>query len=152
VLDYLRAIAVFAKTVELGSFRGAARSLGLSPSVVSHHVAQLEAALDVALLYRTTRRLALTDAGKELFEAARDMVAAAERGLGVVSRDADNPTGTLRIAAPASLLSDALYADLAAFCAAFPRVTLAMELSDVQIDMINKTDSIRVISQLVAAM
>ena len=46
MLDQLRALAVFAKTADLGSFRGAAKALALSPSVVSHHVSELERHLD----------------------------------------------------------------------------------------------------------
>jgi len=52
-------MAVFAKVAELGWFRAAARALSLSPSVVSHHVSELEAHLSLPLLYRSTRRLQL---------------------------------------------------------------------------------------------
>jgi len=137
MLDRLRAMAVFAKTVETGSFRGAARSLGLSPSVVSHHVAQLEASLDVALLYRSTRRLTLTDDGKKLFAAAREMVAAAERGLGEMPVDGD-PTGHLAVAVPAALIAESLYADLAAFATAFPRIAMTLHCSDAPVDIIRE--------------
>ena len=64
MLDHLRQIAIFAKTVEHGSFRKAARVLQLSPSVVSHHISLLEQQLDVALLYRSTRKLSLTSEGE----------------------------------------------------------------------------------------
>jgi len=53
MLDSLRQMAIFAKTVDHGSFRGAAEALRLSPSVVSHHIKQLEASLGTALLYRS---------------------------------------------------------------------------------------------------
>src|SRR5262245_24848158 len=138
MLDRLRAMAVFAKTVETGSFRGAARSLGLSPSVVSHHVAQLETSLDVALLYRSTRRLTLTEDGKKLFAAAREMVAAAERGLGEMPVEGHDPSGQLTIAIPAALIAETLYEDLAAFALAFPRVSLAMQVSDIQVDLLRE--------------
>ena len=52
-------MAIFAKAVETGSFRGAAKVLNLSPSVVSHHISKLEGDLGVALLYRSTRKLSL---------------------------------------------------------------------------------------------
>ncbi len=71
MLEHLRGLAVFARTVEAGSFRGAARSLGLSPSVISHHVAQLEASLGVVLLNRSTRKLGLTGEGARLLESAK---------------------------------------------------------------------------------
>ena len=64
MIDDLRSMAVFATVVSEGSFRGAAKQLALSPSVVSHHVSQLEKRLGCALLYRSTRHLALTDDGR----------------------------------------------------------------------------------------
>ena len=131
-------MVVFAKTVETGSFRGAARALGLSPSVVSHHVAQLEAGLDVALLYRSTRRLTLTEPGRKFFAAAREMVAAAERGLELVAVNSENPSGHLSVAVPAALLSETLFDDLAGFAAAFPQVALTMHFSDTQVDLIRE--------------
>ncbi|MFO0616185.1 MAG: LysR family transcriptional regulator [Polyangiaceae bacterium] len=137
-LDHLRAIAVFARTAELGSFRGAASALGLSPSVVSHHVSELEAALGVALLYRTTRSVTLTEAGAALLASARVMIAAAEEGVSAVGDLADSPKGTLRVAAPAAILTDALYEDLAAFARAHPRVAVSLHLSDTQVDVVDE--------------
>jgi DNA-binding transcriptional LysR family regulator len=138
VLDHFRAMAVFAKTVESGSFRAAAQAFGLSPSVVSHHIAHLEASLEVALLYRTTRKLTLTEEGKELFAAAQKMVAAAESGLEQLSQSASSPSGTLSITAPAALIAETLFEDLAAFAATFPRVALAMHFSDTPADLIGE--------------
>ncbi len=98
MIEHLRALAVFAKTVELGSFRAAARALSMAPSVVSHHISQLESRLQLPLLYRSTRRLALTAEGKRLYPQARDMLAAAERGIDTVSDTGQNPRGELRLA------------------------------------------------------
>ena len=60
----------FAKVVEKGSFAAAARTLGLPKSRLSRRVATLESALDVRLLQRTTRKLALTETGKVYYEHA----------------------------------------------------------------------------------
>ena len=81
MIDELRQIAIFAKTIEHGSFRATAQALRLSPSVVSHHVAQLEQRLGTALLYRTTRKLSLTPDGERLLHAAQAMIEAAEAGI-----------------------------------------------------------------------
>ena len=136
MLDELRSMAIFARTVEIGSLRGAGQALGLSPSVVSHHLAQLEARLGVALLYRTTRKLALTAEGETLFAAAKAMIAAAEGGLSDLRAGSANPSGRLAVAAPAALIAGALLDDLAAFGRTFPRVALAISFSDVSVDLL----------------
>ena len=89
MLGHLRALAVLAKVAETGSFSTAARYPGLSASVVSHHVTALERYLDTPLLYRTMRRLSLTDAGSKLAGSANAMLAAAEEGFGRIGQDSD---------------------------------------------------------------
>ena len=75
--DQLRALYIFAKTVELGSFRATAKVLRLSPSVVSYQIAQLEKQYGVALLYRSTRKLSLTHQGERVYASAQRMNMAA---------------------------------------------------------------------------
>ena len=129
-------MAIFAKTAELGSFRGAARQLGLSPSVVSHHVALLERQLSTALLHRSTRRVTLTEAGQRLFLAARTMVSAAESGLSDLKDSAGRLSGQLSLAAPAGLLSSPLADGIAAFAKGHPSVELRMHFSDAPVDLV----------------
>ena len=136
MIDELRALAIFAKVVEAGSFRSAANGLKLSPSVVSHHVAQLEERLGVALLYRSTRRLSLTHEGKQLFMSAEAMLLAAEKGLNSVAYHATEPTGKLNITLPAMLTRSPLVADIAAFAKEFPKISLSINFSDIQQDLI----------------
>jgi DNA-binding transcriptional LysR family regulator len=132
VLERLRALAVFAKVADLGSFRAASRALGLSPSVVSHHVRELEARLATPLLHRTTRRVALTPAGQRLISYARQMVEAAERGLDGVS----SATGRLRVTAPAFLAASGLCRDFAAFSAQHPGVELEISFTEATQDLL----------------
>src|SRR5436190_9084038 len=103
MIEALKSLAVFAKTVECGSFRAAARHLDLSPSVVSYHVSSLERRLALPLLYRSTRHLALTPDGEQLYTHARAMLEVAERGLDAAAGHASRPRGKLRITAPALL-------------------------------------------------
>lgn len=70
-INALRAIATFAKAVELGSIRRAAAAQGVTPQAASQALAQLEEHLGVRLLHRTTRSLALTDEGQHFLEAAQ---------------------------------------------------------------------------------
>lgn len=136
MLDHLRPLAVFARVAELGSFRAAARALALSPSVVSHHVSELERHLGLPLLYRSTRRIALTPDGENLIAAAREMVDAAARGLDGLSGRSQTPSGALRLTAPAFLAGAAFCRELAAFSSAHPNVALSVSFTDAPRDLL----------------
>lgn len=138
MIDELRALAIFAKVVETGSFRAAANALKLSPSVVSHHVAQLEERLGIALLYRSTRRLSLTHDGKKLYVSAEAMLLAAEKGLNSIAYHAAEPTGKLILTLPAMLARSPLVSDIAEFAKTFPKVALSINVSDIQQDLIRE--------------
>ena len=136
MLDQLRQIAIFAKTVDHGSFRAAARSLRLSPSVLSHHVTQLEQSLGTALIYRSTRKLSLTPDGERLLTAARAMLDAAEAGLQEVSNQRQQPSGMLRVTVPAVLAQSELVDRMANFATGYPNVRLSLDFSDVRRELI----------------
>ncbi|MDA0785755.1 MAG: LysR substrate-binding domain-containing protein [Proteobacteria bacterium] len=136
MLDQLRRIAIFAATVDHGSFRAAAQALRLSPSVVSHHVSQLEDQLGTALLYRSTRKLSLTPDGERMLEAARAMLDAAETGLHAVAGHDREPSGVLRITAPAVLAQSELVTQLAAYSVAHGNVRISLDFSDDRRDLI----------------
>lgn len=135
-LEYLRTLAIFSKTIDHGSFRAAARALRLSPSVVSHHVTQLEKQLGTALLYRSTRKLSLTPDGERLLISARAMVSAAEQGLQSVTNQSQEPSGLLRVTAPAVLAHSKLVDQLAAYIGTFSSVELLLDFSDARRDLI----------------
>ncbi len=130
MIDRLRQMAIFAKTIDHGSFRGAARELRLSPSVVSHHVAQLEESLGVALIYRSTRKLTLTPEGHRLLAATHKMLEAVEGELVDLSVSARAPSGELRITIPSVLSQSQFIEEIAAFSGAYPRIKLFLDFSD----------------------
>lgn len=136
MIDRLRQMAIFAKTIDHGSFRGAARELRLSPSVVSHHISQLEEHLGVALIYRSTRKLTLTREGERLLAATRKMLEAVEGELLELSVSASEPSGELRITAPSVLSQSQLTDTIAAFSMAYPRVRLSLDFSDSRRELI----------------
>ncbi|QEL54487.1 LysR family transcriptional regulator [Chromobacterium paludis] len=136
MIDELRALAVFAKTVETGSFRAAARALRLSPSVVSHHVSQLEGKLGAALLYRSTRKLSLTPDGQALYQHAQAMLQAAESGLNALAGRAAEPAGSLSVTLPAFFARHPLVERLADFAQRHPKVELTLDFSDEKRDLI----------------
>jgi DNA-binding transcriptional LysR family regulator len=96
----LNRISVFVKVVEARSFTAAAKALGLPKSSVSRSVSQLEDALGVRLLQRTTRTLHLTDAGQAYYETvARALVGIEEANAAAADLD-KTPRGTIRMTAP----------------------------------------------------
>lgn len=124
-------MAIFREVCARGSFRAAAKALKLSPSVVSHHISQLENQLGTALLYRSTRRISLTDSGAELFTASERMVDAAQSGLNAIQRRIDQPAGRLRLAVPGALFERPPYIDhLTAFAKRYPKIDLSVSFSD----------------------
>ena len=130
MIDHLRQMAIFAKTVDHGSFRGAAQALRLSPSVVSHHISQLEEHLGVALMYRSTRKLTLTREGERLLRATHKMLEAAETELLNLAGSATTPSGELRLTLPSVLSQSAFIDQVAKFAHAYPRITLSLDFSD----------------------
>ena len=138
MFDQLRQIAIFAKTVDHGSFRGAARELRLSPSVVSHHISQLEEHLGVALLYRSTRKLALTREGEQLLASTHPMLDAVESALSQLSNSSNTPTGELRLTTPSVLIQSPLTDLFASFSMKYPGIKLVLDYSDVRQDIITK--------------
>ena len=136
MIDKLRSIAVFACVVDQGTFRGAAKTLGLSPSRVSETVSELETDLGVTLLYRTTRQLSLTLEGRALYEKAQAMLAAAESGLDAVNPSSAEPQGVLRVTAPAFATQTGLMDRFAGFALRYPKVELSFDFSDAPRDLI----------------
>ena len=124
--------------IESGSFTRAAERLGVSKAYISKQVSELEAALGVRLLHRTTRRIALTDAGRlylDYARQARDLLGDGERAVSAVRTEVD---GLLRITAPTSLGDSFLVDLLADFRARHPLVRFDVDLSIAQRDLIGE--------------
>lgn len=141
-MDQLKRMAVFAEVVAAGSLSGAARQLGMTPSAVSQHLRQLEDALGLALLHRSTRKLTLTEAGARYVEGCTAMVAAARAANQALEHHRDDPEGELRIAAPigfGSVLATAL-----APLRNFPKLSLHLLMDDALVDVIGERVDIAV--------
>lgn len=123
----LRRLRAFHAVARSGSFSSAARELGYTQSVVSHHVAALESELGLTLVNRGTRPVSITDAGSRLLrhtEAALGHITAAEDEMRAV---AGLESGTLRMGAFLSASNSFVPAAVARFQAAHPDVEVQLE-------------------------
>lgn len=99
-MDSVKRMALFAQVVQHGSMSAAARALGMSTSAVSQQVRALEQDAGVALLHRSTRRLALTDVGSRYYAACARLLDAAGEAEAELSAARQAPSGELRLSAP----------------------------------------------------
>jgi DNA-binding transcriptional LysR family regulator len=94
------ALELFARVVQAGSFAAAARRLGQTRAAVSRRIAAIEAQIGQPLLVRSTRSLALTEAGRRLAQRARAVLDAADAARGALRASKAGLAGRLRITAP----------------------------------------------------
>jgi DNA-binding transcriptional LysR family regulator len=134
-VDRFSELEAFVQTVDLGSQAAAAEALGLSRMAVSRLLRELEARIGGRLLYRTTRRQTLTEAGARFLDQARVLLG----HYAEVTRQTEEPgavmSGKLRISAPVSFGARHLMPLLPAFLAHHPRVDFDVVLSDRQVHL-----------------
>jgi DNA-binding transcriptional LysR family regulator len=136
MIEHLRHMAIFAQVVDEGSFRAAAKAMGLSPSRVSETVSDLEDFLGVTLLYRTTRKIALTNEGRMFYARVAEMLRCAESGLNDLNALSLEPVGALRVSMPAFMSSSTLATAIAEFVRRHPQVAISLSLTDERKDLL----------------
>ena len=122
-------LRIFARIADTGTISGAARALGFPKSSVSRSLARLEAEVGTSLIQRSTRRLALTDAGLLLQRHARRILDDVGEAEDAIAGLVGVPRGTLRVSAPPSFAAGPLAPMLPEFLARYPdvRVVLAFD-------------------------
>ncbi len=134
----LQDMALFALVAECGSFTAAATRARLPKSSVSQRISQLERALGLRLINRTTRQLNLTFAGERYLVHCQEMLLASERAGLAIQRLRDNPSGRLRITSPAGIGATLLARFNAAFQNEYPEVMLDVSVSDEMSDLVQE--------------
>jgi DNA-binding transcriptional LysR family regulator len=132
----LNRLAVFVEVVRAGSFTAAAERLGLTKAMASQHLARLERELGATLLVRSTRRMALTEAGAAFHRDCVRLLAEAQAAIERVGAGRGEPRGTLRITAPVNYGTTVVAPALAGFLRLHPQVRAELVLDDGISDLI----------------
>ncbi|WP_159819323.1 LysR family transcriptional regulator [Colwellia sp. 20A7] len=129
-------LAIFAVVVEEKSFSLAAQKTGLSKTVVSKKISALEKQLNTQLLYRTTRKLSLTDAGKLLYKHAKGINQQANDAFTAVNELSKEVSGHITMSVP-TISGELLLAELvSSFCKTYPKITIELRLENKLVDLV----------------
>lgn len=136
-MDSVDGMRVFVRVAQRASFAVAARELRISPAAVTKQIAALEGRVGARLLDRTTRRVAITEAGRVYLERCLECLQAFDDADAAVSELSSAPRGQLRISAPVDMHSH-MTPVLAEFARACPDVRVDLQLSNRAVDLIHE--------------
>lgn len=137
-------LALFSAVAEAGSIVGASRRLRQPKSTVSRRLQVLEERLGVRLIERTTRRLALTDTGQALYERARPALLLLSEAAAEAAGSQREPRGRVRLTTGAGMATHVFAGVLAEFVQLYPKVTLELDLTDRQVDIVAESFDIAI--------
>lgn len=135
-LPDLEAMAIFATIVETRGITAAATALSLSPPTISKALSRLEQRVGTPLFHRTSRRLTLTDAGRDLAVRAARLLAEAEAAEAALIEQSSSPRGVVRLTAPMSFGVRAIAPLLPAFLTQYADISIDLTLTDAIVDVV----------------
>lgn len=133
--DIFTGLTEFLAVAELGSFRGAAAELRVTPAAVSQSVKALESRIGMPLFLRTTRSVALTEAGLQLQSRLRPASGEIADALSEVGALRDRPAGKLRLSVPRIAIDLIVVPVLSSFKRAFPEISVELDVNDASVDL-----------------
>jgi len=135
-MDKLRAMRLYTRLADLGSFTKVAEEMNASKSMISKEITRLEDAIGARLIHRTTRRIQLTDIGEGYLARCRKLLLQMEDADNYVQDMQDNPKGKLKVNAPMALGVTDLGRAFADFMTNFPEIEIDMHLGDAPMDLV----------------
>ena len=132
----LSELTAFIAVAEHRSFRAAAKKLGVSAPALSHAIRNLESGLNVRLFNRTTRSVALTEAGEHLLRRAGPALADLEDGINEVMSAGTRPSGSIRISSAEAVARPLILHVLPDFLAAYPEIHVEVVVDTRLIDIV----------------
>jgi DNA-binding transcriptional LysR family regulator len=135
-METLANLECFAKSAELGSFSQAARRLALTPAAVSRNVSVLERNLGLRLFHRSTRKLALTEAGESFLQAMGGPLEELQTAIAEALSGASEPAGVLKVSLPPSLGMMHVLPLLPGFMARYPRIRPEWHFENRPVDLL----------------
>lgn len=136
--EQLKSMVVFAQVVEQGNLTAAAKHIGLSRAVVSYHIKKLESQLGVKLLNRSTRSIALTEAGSEYYQSCRIIADQATMANQQIENLKNEPEGLLKITCPVNVGLQMVVPALNEFRRLYPKIELDVMLTDEVVNIIQE--------------
>lgn len=137
-MSNLTDMEIFARVVGAGSMSAAGREMNLSPAVVSKRIRRLEDKLGTRLLQRTTRQIAMTEAGQGFYERVIAILASVEEAEEFVSQGSAQARGTLKVATSTSFGRLHIAPHLGTFLETNPNINVSLDLSDDFVDIVGE--------------
>jgi DNA-binding transcriptional LysR family regulator len=137
-------LLMFARVVEAGSLSRAAEALGVPTSTVSRHITALETQVGERLIQRTTRKLVVTEIGRAVLDHARHVVEGVDGAAAIADHRHVKPGGRLRVTMPPDLSNVFFSSFIAEFSAAYPSITLELDLTMRLVDLVGENYDIAI--------
>lgn len=137
-LDSIKAMLVFARVVQCGSFAEAARRLNLTRAVVSYHVKRLERQLDTQLLLRNTRNISLTPAGELFYRRCQLIADEAQAATDELASLTSNPMGKIRLTCSVNWGQKRIVPAVIAFRELYPKIEVELILTDEVVNLVEE--------------